>query len=130
MNKPSCLEKPSTGCHLTAGTDLSLPALPPVRLAGKMTSDGYQPENVAWFEVLTITDSQGRRVGRDPKTIPVEVLTASGHGPRTARRILGALGDEPIDPSIRRLTELRRHCLSCAESATEVRRCAIIDSPL
>jgi hypothetical protein len=69
-----------------------------------MTSDGYQPENVAWFEVLTITDSQGRRVGRDPITIPVEVLTASGHGPRTARRVLGVLGDEPIDPTIRRFT--------------------------
>ena len=86
-----------------------------------MTCDGYQPENVAWF-------SQGRRVGRDPMTIPVEVLTASGHGPRTERRVLGALGDEPIDPSIRRLTELRRQ--SCAENAAEVRRCAIIDCPL
>ena len=62
--------------------------------------------------------------------IPVETLRASGHGPREARNVIAALGDEPIDPTIRRLTELRRHCLSCAENAAEVRRCAVIDCPL
>jgi len=102
-----------------------------------MTADGYQPENWQWFEVLTEpspnrVDSKGqpRRIGRDPMTLPVEVLTASGHGPREARRVIGALGDEPVDSSIRRLTELRRHCLACAENAAEVRRCSIIDCPL
>ena len=112
----------------------------PVALRGKMDPDGGGsiPENWQWFEILTephplgLTDSRGqvRAVGRDPMTIPVETLRASGHGPREARNVIGALGDEPIDPTIRRLTELRRHCLSCAENAAEVRRCAVIDCPL
>ena len=99
---------------------------------------GYIPENWQWFEILTephplgLSDSRGqvRAVGRDPMTIHVETLRASGHGPREARRVIGALGDEPVDPTIKRLTELRRHCLSCAENAAEVRRCAIINCPL
>ena len=113
---------------------------PPVALRGKMDPDGggYIPENWQWFEILTephplgLTDSRGkvRAVGRDPMTIPLETLRASGHGPREARNAIRALGDEPTDPTIRRLTELRRHCLSCAENAAEVRRCAVIDCPL
>jgi hypothetical protein len=98
-----------------------------------MTANGYQPENWQWLDILTEpnpkrTDSTGRpkRMGRDPMTIPIEVLAASGHGPREARRVIGALGDEPIDPTIRSLAEalsvlcrersrgqtLRRHRLS------------------
>jgi hypothetical protein len=137
MNNPFSPEKPSASRHLVPAEAEALPSLPPVRLAGKMTASGYQPENWQWLDVLTEpnrkrTDSMGRprRMGRDPMAIPVEVLTASGHGPREARRVIGALGDEPIDPAIRRLTQLRRHCLSCAENAAEVRRCAIIDCPL
>ena len=102
-----------------------------------MTANGYQPENWQWLDILTEphpfrTNSRGlpKRSGRDPMTIPVDVLRASGHGSREARRVISALGDEPIDPTICRLTELRRHCLSCAENAAEVRRCAIIDCPL
>lgn len=84
-------EKPSASRHLAPEADEALPSLPPVRLAGKMTADGYQPENWQWFGVLTEnhpsrTDSRGhpRRAGRDPMTIPVETLRASGHGPREA----------------------------------------------
>jgi hypothetical protein len=98
-----------------------------------MTADGYQLENWQWFDILTEpspsrTDSTGqpKRIGETLWSLPVEVLTASGHGPREARRVIGALGNEPIDPTIRRLTELRRHCLSCAENAAEVRRCVIM----
>jgi hypothetical protein len=130
-------EKPSVSRHLTPETTADLPSLPRVRLAGNMTADRYHPENWQWLEVLTEpcpkrSDSRGRprRIGRDPMAIPVEVLAASGHGPREARRVIAALGDEPIDPAIRRLTGLRRHCLGCAENAAEVRRCPIIDCPL
>ena len=90
-----------------------------------MTADGHRPENWQWLEVLTEphpsrTDSRGnrRRIGRDPMAIPVETLTASGHGPREARRVIAALGDEPIDPSIRRLTE----CASTALAAPRTRQ--------
>ena len=96
-----------------------------------MTADRYQPENWQWLDALTEadpkrTDSRGtpRRIGRD------QTLRASGHGPREARRVIAASGDEPIYPAIRRLTELRQHCLGCAENAAEVRRCVIIDCPL
>ena len=107
-----------------------------VALHGKMTADGYQPENWQWFDVLTEpspkrTDRRGqpKRIGRDPMTIPVETLRASGHTQRRAAAVISALGNEPIDPTIRRLTQLRRHCLICAENAAEVRRCAVINCP-
>ena len=77
----------------------------PVALRGKMTADGYRPENWAWVDHLTkpddetgrvYSDGTPRRIGRDPTSIPLEVLTASGHGPRETRRIVSALGDEPV----------------------------------
>jgi hypothetical protein len=98
----------------------------PVSLKGRMTASGYEPENYEWLDVLT-TVKNGCRVARDPLTIQPEVLTAAGHGPRRTRSIVAALGDEPVDESIIRHKDLRKHCLSCAESKAEVRRCAIID---
>jgi hypothetical protein len=93
MNKSFCPEKPSVSRQVMPRDEAALPSLPPVRLAGKMTADGYQPENWQWFDILTEpspsrTDSTGqpKRIGLDPMAIPVEVLTASGHGPREARR--------------------------------------------
>lgn len=99
----------------------------PVRLAGRMTSNGYEPENWEWVTRLTYTDSEGRHVGRDPMSIPPEVLKAAGHGPRRTKS--RALGDEPVDASIIRHKHLRRHCLSCATTPGEVRRCAVINCP-
>ncbi len=101
-----------------------------VRLAGRMTSKGYEPENWEWFTTLTYTDSDGRHVGCDPMSIPSEVLTAAGHAPRRTKSIIRALGDEPVDPSIIRHKQLRQHCLSCATTPGQVRRCAIIDCPI
>jgi hypothetical protein len=63
-------------------------------------------------------------------TIPLGYWWHQVTPPRKARAVIAALGDEPIDPTIRRLTELRRHCLTCAENAAEVRRRSIIDCPL
>ena len=59
MNKPCCPEKTSASRQVsaladeaasrqvTALADEALPPLPPVRPAGKMTADGYQPEKPA-----------------------------------------------------------------------------------
>jgi len=143
---PSSAEKTCYRDHPTDGMGSSGTSLPapsdgskfvpapkpscPVRLHGRMTADGYEPENWAWREVLTYIDETGRRVGRDPMSIPSEVLTAAGHGPRRTKAIVRALSDEPVDPSIRGHKDLKRHCQSCAENAGEVRRCAIIDCPL
>ena len=110
----------------------------PVALRGKMTADGYRPENWAWVDHLTKSDDETgrvdsdgtpRRIGRDPMSIPPEVLTASGHGRRETRRIVSALGDELKAVEIKRHKDLRQHCLICAENAAEVRRCAIINCP-
>ena len=106
------------------------PMAHPVRLAGRMTNNGYEPENWEWLTTLTYTDSEGRRVGRDPMSIPSGVLTAAGHGPRRTNSVIRALGDEPVDASIIRHKDLRRHCLSCAATPGEVRYCAIIDCPI
>ena len=76
-----------------------------------MTSNGYEQENWEWLTRLTYTDSEGRRVGRDPMSIPPEVLTAAGHGPRRTKSIIRALGDEPVDASIIRHKHLRQPLL-------------------
>ena len=110
----------------------------PVALRGKMTADGYRPENWAWVDHLTkpddetgrvYSDGTPRRIGRDPMSIPLEVLTGSGHGPRGTRRIVSALGDEVVAIDCHRHKDLRQHCLLCAENAAEVRRCANINCP-
>lgn len=117
-----------------------LPTCQPVALRGKMSADGYVPENDAWSVHLTKpddetrrTNSKGRprRIGRDPMTIPPEVLTASGHPPRRTSRLVAALSKAiEVDLSgyaMREYRDLRRYCLDCAEDSAEVRRCAIIN---
>jgi hypothetical protein len=108
------------------------PLARPVSLKGRVGPDGYEPENAEWWEVLTTPAPSGeqRRYGCDPMSIPPEVLAAAGHPVRRTRAILSALGDEPVDPDIRSYKDLRRHCLKCAESPSEVRRCTVIDCPL
>jgi hypothetical protein len=101
----------------------------PVSLKGRMTRKGYEPENHFWLETLTEMVN-GRRAGRDPLKIHPDLLALAGHGPRRTRSIVAALGDEPVDPTIICHKDLRRHCLSCAESKVQVRFCAVIDCPL
>jgi hypothetical protein len=60
----------------------------PVAGRGRITSAGYQPENVTYLGRLTKSDSHGRRVGRDPGTIPLDVLTAAGHPRTNAARVV------------------------------------------
>jgi hypothetical protein len=114
----------------------------PVALDGKMGADGYVPENDAWFDILTKpvdetkrTDHKGRsrRIGHDPMSIPLDVITASAHPPRRTSSVVAALRKAlEVDLPAYELHEyrdLRRYCLSCAENSAEVRRCAIIDCP-
>ncbi len=101
----------------------------PVTGAGKMTADGYIPENITCFGDL-VEVMNGRRQGRDPMAVPCEVLTAAGHGPRETRRIVAAMGDISLVDGIKRHKDLRRQCLGCAESMAEVRRCIVIDCPI
>jgi hypothetical protein len=92
----------STPSDEAACDPLPQPMAQPVRYAGRMTSNGREQENWKWLAVLTDTDSEGRRVGRDPMSIPPEVLTAAGHGPRRTKSVIRALGDEPVEASITR----------------------------
>jgi len=150
---PSSGEIPSVTCHVTpeedqpgtlapgcdSGAEISRQPIPfakPVSLKGRMIPGrGYQPENGQWYEVLTTPNGKGidgqGRDGRDPMSIPPEVLTKAGHPPRRTRAIIKALGDEPIDHEIRRYKDLRQHCIDCSSgSKAEVRRCPIINCPL
>ena len=91
----------------------TLPSVRPVALRGRMhQTDRFQPENGDWFDVLTGRDDQGRTVGRDPMTIPLGVLTASGHPRRWCAAVLSAyrngtgyVSDE--GPKVRTYKELR-----------------------
>jgi hypothetical protein len=48
----------------------------PVSLKGRMTANGYEPENCDWLDLLTEIKS-GRRIGRNPLTIEPDVLRAA-----------------------------------------------------
>ena len=139
--RPSRLQRRVTAVS-TLGEGLPLPADPAVALRGKIGPDGYVPENDAWFDHLTKpddetgrTDCEGRPrpIGRDPMSIPPDVLTASGHPPRRTSSVAAALRNaleaDLSDYELREYRDLRRYCLDCAENTAEVRRCAIINCP-
>jgi hypothetical protein len=103
---------------------------PPVSHRGKMTPEGYQPENHEWLDALTAGPVQNR-VGLDPMGIATATLTAAGHPPHRTRDILARMGDVPLISGMTRHKHLRNHCLEmCAENSAEVRRCTIINCPL
>jgi hypothetical protein len=83
-----------------------------------------QEENHEWL--LYLTDGIGKRcAGRDPMSIPVEVLTASGHPPRRTRQLVnafakGADGDVLGLEGIREYGDIRRHC-PAVSTATPLR---------
>ena len=66
------------------------PRAKPVSLQRKLTSDGgMQEENYAWLPYLA--DGVGKRcIGRDPMSIPLAILTASGHPRRGTRKLVAA----------------------------------------
>jgi hypothetical protein len=105
----------------------------PVESRGQSTDTGYRMENYSWFPWLTRRVGD-RLEGRDPKSIPANILSGSGHPPRSATnriraylRWLDVERDPKRDKGLKRLREL---CLSCANTAREVRVCACIDCPL
>jgi hypothetical protein len=58
-----------------------------------MTPRGYQPENAAYIDQLTEIDDHGRRVGRDPGAVPLDVLTAAGHPRTNAKSVINRMRD-------------------------------------
>ncbi|QIG50550.1 hypothetical protein G5V57_24165 [Nordella sp. HKS 07] len=111
---------------------------------------GYQPENHEWRAWLCERDAKCKLIGKDPMTLPLDVLTASGHpSARTSAVIFrlrvahgvatgeargdSFLGLQPEDLP-KRLTAIRETiCLACTGennlNAWEVRRCAVYDCP-
>ena len=114
------------GPHFNAAI-LRTPMADPVSYKGRMVNGVYQPENARWREILTETVGN-KVVGRDPMTLPPDVLTKAGHGPRRTSAIVAAI-DMPVGEDIKEYRDLRRHCLNFCGSgdAAEVRRCPIYD---
>jgi hypothetical protein len=109
----------------------------PVSLARKIASDGgMQLENYEWLPYLA--DGVGKRcVGRDARSIPVEILSAAGHPPRPTRQLVTAFakgdGGDCLTwrQDVREYRDIRRHvCLPCVDgNDAEVRRCTTINCP-
>ncbi len=120
---------------------LDRPSLPPkaepVALRRKSVRDaGMQEENHEWLPYLTNGVLGKRCAGLDPKSIPVDVLTASGHPPRRTRDLVNAFakadgGDLPWKQDVKEIADIRRRvCLPCVHgNDAEVRRCTTINCP-
>ena len=96
-------------------------------------------ENHKWLSYLTtiITDQRTgdkKRVGINPKHTSATVLTEAGHPPRSAtasiRTYLRSLDKHYRQRTDKGMKRVRELCLECAESATHVRQCTIINCPL
>jgi hypothetical protein len=122
---------PVDDIELNSLTEASSPTtvLEPVSLQGKVTEAGWVPENSQWRDQLLHVDEDGCLAGRNPMDVPVEVLNASGHPHRTAQQVFSAWGGCLVDNPVRGPKGVREHCLACAESQTEVRRCPIYNCP-
>lgn len=93
----------------------------PVRLKGRMTPNGYKPENAAWKPWLT-----KHKRGHDPMKLPPELLTKAGHPPRSTRALVRAYGEDVIEA----YRDIPAHCLDCSSGSASARRnCAVIDCP-
>ncbi len=122
----------------------------PVRLKGRMTPRGYEPENEAWTALLTFPDKRlgkradgsARLAGIDPLKLPLDTLRKAGHPNRSTRDLVRALGNpsnqhasnEVGDPmeALGRVTgysDLPEYCNACAGDAVARRRCATINCP-
>jgi hypothetical protein len=105
----------------------------PVSMRGRVTSDGYRPENHQWLDQLLERDEHGKLVGRNPMDIDLDVLKNAGHPPRRTAALVAAWsdrGDESLFAPIREVRDIRTHCLECsAGGAREVRECRIINCP-
>jgi hypothetical protein len=109
--------------------ELPEPMEQPVALRGTMTETGWRPENARWRDHLMGIDEDGYLAGKDPMTIPVEILQAAGHPPRTAKAVFSAWGGCLADNPPKGAKGVRQHCLECSSSIAEVRRCRIYNCP-
>jgi hypothetical protein len=125
-------EKTPSGSARVAG----LPAKAnPVSMRRKLAlTKGRTAENEQWSPYLTNGLDGKKCVGRDPMTIPVEVLTASGHPPRRTSALVAAFakadgGDLVWRQDVREYRDIRRYvCLPCVGgNDAEVRRCTTIN---
>lgn len=100
---------------------------------GEFKAMNYQWEShlLVWIN-RPITGAE--QIGRDPRTVPPDILALSGHPPRTAtQRIKHYMVDmdfdyDPIrDRGLKRVREL---CINCAYSAQAVAECNTIQCPL
>ena len=114
----------------------SLPAkAKPVSLRRKPHgTEGMVEENHDWLPYLC--DDKGKHcVGRDPLTIPTEILTLAGHPRRRTRDLIAAFnnatGGENL--GLERVSGYRAiggWCLRCLDgNAPQVRRCSTINCP-
>jgi hypothetical protein len=124
-------------------TDLPQSVSRAVAYRGRMTATGYQPENHQWRDWLCDRDENGNLVGKDPMSISLDVLNASGHPQTRASALVfrlrimqgtdaGEMRDDPLPfPQPKRLKrDVRQYCLGCCGgNDAEVRRCAIYDCP-
>jgi hypothetical protein len=95
-----------------------------------MTSNGSRSENHQWIDVLLDLAPCGYALlGKDPMEIDLDKLSASGHPPRRTSALVSAMGDIPGLNDIREYADIRQHCLGCAETVGEVRKCAVIACP-
>lgn len=101
---------------------------------GTMTRAGYRPENYPG-KVILIDPESGQ--GRNPMNISLEDLSRAGHPKRSLsqlRRAMAVTVQGKPDPDaypehVRAYKDVKAHCLGCAETASEVRGCPIIDCP-
>jgi hypothetical protein len=105
----------------------------PVSRQGRMTADGFQPENHQWLDLLLERNEHGKAVGRNPMDVELDVLKSAGHPPRRTAALVAAWsdrGDEPLFAPIKEVRDIRDHCLACsAGEQREVRECRIINCP-
>lgn len=102
----------------------------PVSLRGTMTPEGYRPENVAWRDELLTVNADGRKIGKNPLEIDLEILKAAGHPPRSAQQALSAWGASDREDLPRGAKGIREFCLGCSSgSTTEVRECRVYNCP-
>lgn len=100
-----------------------------VALRGKMTPEGYLPENADWRDSLLTKNAEGRSIGKNPLEIPPLVLCSAGHEPRGASEVFSAWGGRLAGNS-RGSRGIREHCLECSSnSIVEVRECRIYNCP-
>jgi hypothetical protein len=105
----------------------------PVSMKGRMTANGYQPQNHQWLDQLLERNEHGKLVGRDPMTVDLDVLRNSGHPPRRTAVLVAACenrGAEPLFAPVKEVRDIRDHCLECSAGASrEVRERQIINCP-